>query len=53
MLQKAEVVVVGTRGIDRSRLESHLRPEQVVVDLVPEKARPPTASSKAYEGLCW
>ena len=53
VLQKADVVVIGTRGIDRKRLESHLRSEQVVVDLVNlEKARRPTAS-KAYEGLCW
>jgi GDP-mannose 6-dehydrogenase len=54
VLQKAEVAVIGTRGIDRKRLESHLRPEQIVVDLVNlEKARRPAASGKAYEGLCW
>lgn len=53
VLEKAEVVVIGTRGIDRKRLESSLRPEHVVVDLVNlEKARRPTAG-KAYEGLCW
>jgi GDP-mannose 6-dehydrogenase len=53
VVQKADVVVLGTRGINRERLESHLRPEQVVVDLVNlEKARRP-AASKAYEGLCW
>jgi hypothetical protein len=34
-------------------LESHLRPEQVVVDLVNlEKNRRP-AAGKTYEGLCW
>src|SRR6201987_3403086 len=53
VLEEAEVVVIGTRGIERKRLESHLRPEQVVVDLVNlEKARRP-AAGKAYEGLCW
>src|SRR6201993_5130970 len=53
VVQKADVVVIGTRGIERKRLESHLRPEQVVVDLVNlEKARRP-AAGKAYEGLCW
>lgn len=53
VLEKADVVVIGTRGIDRKKLESHLRPEQVVVDLVNlEKARRP-AAGRAYEGLCW
>lgn len=53
VLEKAEVVVIGTRGIDRKKLESALRPEHVVVDLVNlEKARRP-AAGKAYEGLCW
>src|ERR1700758_4805168 len=53
VLEKAEVVVIGTRGIDRKKLEATLRPEHVVVDLVNlEKSRRP-AASKAYEGLCW
>src|SRR6516225_5873532 len=42
VLEKAEVVVIGTRGIDRKRLESALRLEHVVIDLVNlEKARRP------------
>ena len=53
VLNKADVVVIGTRGIDRKTLESHLRPNHFVVDLVNlEKARRP-AASKSYEGLCW
>ena len=53
VLEKSEVVIIGTRGIDRKKLESHLRPEHVVVDLVNlEKSRRP-AAGKAYEGLCW
>jgi GDP-mannose 6-dehydrogenase len=52
-LNQAEVVVIGTRGIDRKTLESYLRPAHFVVDLVNlEKARRPSASS-SYEGLCW
>ena len=52
VLEQAEVVVIGTRGIDRKKLESHLRPEHVVVDLVNlEKSRRPAGT--AYEGLCW
>ena len=53
VLEQADVVVIGTRGIDRKKLDSQLRPDHVVVDLVNlEKSRRP-ASAKAYEGLCW
>jgi GDP-mannose 6-dehydrogenase len=53
VLEQADVVVIGTRGIDRKKLESQLRPNHVVVDLVNlEKSRRP-AAGKAYEGLCW
>ena len=53
VLEQADVVVIGTRGIDRKQLDSQLRPNHVVVDLVNlEKLRRP-AAAKAYEGLCW
>lgn len=53
VLNRAEVVIIGTRGIDRKTLENHLRPEQVIIDLVNlEKSRRPTAVP-AYQGLCW
>src|SRR5580692_5930634 len=45
VLQRAEVVIIGTRGIDKSVLDSHLRPTHFVVDLVNlEKSKRPTAS---------
>jgi GDP-mannose 6-dehydrogenase len=53
VLNDVEVVVIGTRGIDRKTLESHLRPTHFVVDLVNlEKSRRPAAGT-SYEGLCW
>jgi len=53
VLSLAEVVIIGTRGIDRATLESHLRPTHCVVDLVNlEKSRRP-AKGTSYEGLCW
>ncbi len=53
VLRRSEVVIIGTRGIDRQTLENHLRPEQVIVDLVNlEKSRRPTAVP-SYQGLCW
>ena len=52
VLQEAEVVVVGTRGIPRDQLQPHLRPDHIVVDLVNlEKARRPALDH--YEGICW
>jgi len=53
VLQDAEVVVVGTRGVSRDELQSKLRPEQIVIDLVNlEKARR-LNSPGPYEGICW
>ncbi len=51
-LRDAEVVVIGTRGIQRDLLQQHLRPDHIVVDLVNlEKSRRPETGQ--YEGICW
>jgi len=53
VLDRAEVVIIGTRGIDPKTLERDLRPEQFVVDLVNlEKSRRPN-SAPSYQGICW
>jgi GDP-mannose 6-dehydrogenase len=53
VLKDADVVVVGTRGVDREALRRNLKPGQVVIDLVNlEKARR-IAGVDAYEGICW
>ena len=53
VLSHAEVVVIGTRAIDKETLRSHLRHEQHVIDLVNiEKARR-VHGHTAYEGICW
>lgn len=52
-LAQAEVVIVGTRGIDRATLNRQIRPEQFVIDLVNlEKARR-IEKNGSYEGICW
>src|SRR5205814_7670562 len=52
-LEKAEVVVIATRGIDKEALRQNLRSSQVVIDLVNlEKTRRLSAAA-ASEGLCW
>ncbi|MBS1850697.1 MAG: UDP-glucose/GDP-mannose dehydrogenase family protein [Acidobacteria bacterium] len=53
VLRGAEVVVVGTRGISREKLQALLAPGQIVIDLVnTEKSRRPAADG-AYHGICW
>jgi GDP-mannose 6-dehydrogenase len=53
VLRSAEVVVIGTRGVDKVTLQSHLQPEQNVIDLVNiEKARRVDGRA-TYEGICW
>lgn len=53
VLDDAEVVVIGTRAIDKETLLSHLRPGQHIVDLVNlEKSRRIDARA-GYEGICW
>jgi len=53
VLQEAEVVVIGTRGINKDQLQRHLRAEHIVIDLVNlEKVRRLATSGK-YEGICW
>ena len=49
----SEVVVIGTKSVDRTELTALLRPEQVVIDLVhlEKSARP--AGTASYQGLCW
>jgi GDP-mannose 6-dehydrogenase len=52
VLKDGEVVVIGTRGIPRDRLQRHLRSDHIVIDLVNlEKARRPALDH--YEGICW
>jgi GDP-mannose 6-dehydrogenase len=52
VLNDAEVVVIGTRGIDRDILQKSIRDGQVVIDLVNlEKAR--RVEATGYKGICW
>jgi GDP-mannose 6-dehydrogenase len=52
-LEQAEVVVVGTRGLDPEVLKQHIRPEQHVIDLVNLERPRRTDVNHSYEGICW
>ena len=53
VLKDAEVVVVGTRGLDKDALRSKLRPEQIVIDLVNLEKSRRVDGPGAYSGICW
>jgi GDP-mannose 6-dehydrogenase len=53
VLLNAEVVVIGTRGVDKELLRGSMRAGQTVIDLVNlEKARR-LEGPAPYEGICW
>jgi GDP-mannose 6-dehydrogenase len=53
VLTWSEVVIVGNKSAKKDQLTKHLRPNQIVIDLVnlDQTLRPNGASS--YEGICW
>ena len=53
VVKDAEVVVIGTRGIDREALRRSLKPEQVVIDLVNLEKKRRLGGVEKYEGICW
>ena len=53
VLSQAEVIILGNKSASRDRLASHLRPEQIVIDLIHlDKERRPQGAG-VYEGICW
>jgi GDP-mannose 6-dehydrogenase len=52
-LAQAEVVVIGTRGIDRGVLSRQIRPGQIVIDLVNLEKSRRIEYNGSYEGICW
>jgi len=49
----AEVVVIATRGLKKEQVQSLLKSQQIVIDMVnSERGSRPTTSA-TYEGICW
>jgi GDP-mannose 6-dehydrogenase len=53
VLREAEVVVIGTRGIDRNLLQQNIRQDQEVIDLVHVEKASRLSTAAAYKGICW
>jgi GDP-mannose 6-dehydrogenase len=53
VVASAEVVIIGTKAVERSKLLPLLRDDQMVIDLVNfDKSSRPDANP-SYQGLCW
>src|SRR6201987_3083129 len=52
-LSAAEVVVIGTRGIDRATVSRHIRPDQTVIGLVNREKSRRISNNGSYQGICW
>jgi GDP-mannose 6-dehydrogenase len=52
-LAHAEVVVIGTRGIDRATLSRQVKPGQIVLDLVNLEKSRRVEHNGSYQGICW
>jgi GDP-mannose 6-dehydrogenase len=53
VVQDAAVVVIGTRGVDREKLQQLLRPDQTVIDLVNLEKSRRVQTRASYSGMCW
>jgi GDP-mannose 6-dehydrogenase len=53
VLADAEVVVIGTRAVDRERLVQSLTPNHAVIDLVNFESDLRVQGAGSYAGICW
>ena len=53
VIQTTDVVLIGTKAIDRHVLQGLLRADQTVIDLVNLHSSQRPQGPFAYEGICW
>ncbi len=53
VVETAEVVVIGTRSVEKEVLAKYLGPEQLVIDLVNLERDRRLEGLAPYEGICW
>ena len=53
VLRDAEVVVIGTSGLDREFLQKSIRRDQEIIDLVNLEKAHRLKTTAAYKGICW
>jgi GDP-mannose 6-dehydrogenase len=53
VLRGAEVVILGNKSASKEQLAKHLKPEQIVIDLVHLDPSRRPQGVKTYDGMCW
>lgn len=53
VLRGAEVVILGNKSASKEQLARHLKPEQIVIDLVHLDPSRRPQGVKTYDGMCW
>jgi GDP-mannose 6-dehydrogenase len=53
VIRSAEVILLGTKSVDKKTLEAELRPDQLVIDLVNLEKEQRCRQTRGYEGICW
>lgn len=53
VVKEAEVVIIGTKSVDKAKLAACLCPEHYVIDLVNLQASRRPEQSERYRGICW
>jgi hypothetical protein len=53
VIRGAEVILLGTKSVDKKTLEVELRPDQLVIDLVNLEKENRCRQTRGYEGICW
>jgi GDP-mannose 6-dehydrogenase len=53
VLREAELIVIGTRGLDREFLQKNIRQDQAVIDLINLDQGSRLQITADYKGICW
>lgn len=53
VIQSSEIIVLGTKAIDKKALTAQLRPDQSLIDLVNLEKQHRCSGQSGYEGVCW
>jgi GDP-mannose 6-dehydrogenase len=53
VVASAELVIIGTKSVDRSELAPLLRPDQIVIDIVNFEKSRRLEGTTPYQGICW
>jgi GDP-mannose 6-dehydrogenase len=53
VIKSSEVIVLGTKAVDKKTLVSQLRPDQKMIDLVNLEKENRCSDRPGYEGICW